>query len=80
MKKMGPLAADHPLVIEGEQCPGCKKKFAAGEYLTLVMIGPGDSEENRRKHSQHQPYNAVAVPVHWECAGGERDASTTVWF
>lgn len=69
-RKMGPLPEDHPLVAEQEVCPACKKKFESGQYVTLITLGPGDSEENQAKARDGRPYNAVAQPVHWVCATG----------
>ena len=69
LPKFGPKVAEHPSV--GKRCPACKKKFKVGDYTTLVAIGPGDSEENRKKAREGRAYNAVAVEVHWCCATGE---------
>ena len=69
MRKYNPLSAAHPLI--GTVCQACKKPFAAGDETTLIGLGPGDDEEERRKTRNGQAYNAVAVPVHWACATGE---------
>ena len=80
MRKMGPLAGDHPLVLEsvmGEResltCAACGLRFRASEYVTLINVGPGDSREARRKAREGVAYTGVAVPVHWACATGEED-------
>ena len=70
MRKMGPLSKDHPIIADKIECPACKKVFTAGDYLTLIALGPGESEEARAKAQDGKPYNAVAAPVHWLCAGG----------
>jgi len=69
--KFGPKSANHPSV--GEPCPACGKPFAAGDYTTLVMLGPGDDEESRERARVGRAYNADAVEVHWACATGETD-------
>ena len=70
-RRMGPLSGDHPCV--GEECPACKKSFAAGEYVTLVPLGPGDDPEDQERARVGRVYNAVAVPVHWACATGKTE-------
>lgn len=69
--KMGPLISDHPLIRDGTLCQGCFKPFHAGDYVTLVVIGPGDSEEAREKAREGRAYSAVATPAHWACVTGE---------
>jgi len=66
MRKFGPKTADHPSI--GELCPACKKPFKAGDYTTLVALGPGDSEESRKRAKEGRPYNAVAIEVHYDCS------------
>ena len=69
MRKMGPLGYADPLVTNGTPtCPGCTKPFEAGEYVTLVVIGPGDDVEARALRDQGGVYNAIAIPVHWDCS------------
>lgn len=67
MNKFGPKSADHPSI--GELCQACKKPFIVGDYTTLVPLGPGDDPDEQRKAKDGQPYNAVAVEVHYSCAG-----------
>jgi hypothetical protein len=69
---MGPLAPDHPLAKDG-QCQACNVPFQAGDWVTLIALGPGDDPEARAKARAGRPYNAVALPVHWACATGETD-------
>ncbi len=69
MAKMGPLLTEHPLV--GDKCPACHRLFQAGDWVTLIPLGPGSNPESQRKCREGQAYNAVAAPVHWSCATGE---------
>lgn len=64
----GPKPADHPSV--GEPCPACGELLAAGDYTTLVTLGPGADDEAREKARAGRAYNAVAVEIHWGCATG----------
>jgi hypothetical protein len=61
------LSADNTGTI-GKQCPACGVPFAAGDALTLVMLGPGADENRRWCASKGLVYNAVAIPIHWECS------------
>lgn len=67
-KKMGPKVDDHPSI--GEPCPACKVPFKAGDYTTLVSLGPGDDAEAQWRARAGRIYNAVAVEVHYSCATG----------
>jgi hypothetical protein len=69
MRPFGPKSADHPSV--GQECPACRKPFRAGDYTTLVSLGPGDSEDSQRECREGKPYCAAAVEVHWSCATGQ---------
>ena len=80
MRKIGPLASDHHLVFGSQRgsewhydrCPGCHERFKEGDYVTLVVIGPGgDAESRRRAREGNQAYNAIAIPAHWACVTGE---------
>lgn len=42
--------------------------LAAGDYTTLIPIGPGNDPEARERAKEGRPYNAVALEIHWECA------------
>lgn len=68
-RRFGPKAADHPGV--GEKCPACHVPFAAGDYTTLVPLGPGGDEEARERRDAGRVYNAIALEVHWDCAASE---------
>ena len=66
MRKFGPKKHDHPSI--GQECPACGKVFNAGDYTTLIALGPGDDPEEQAKARTGKPYNAVAAEVHWNCA------------
>lgn len=68
-RRMGPLAADHPAV--GQPCPACPVALATGDYVTLVMLGPGDNPEQQAKAREGRTYRGVGAVVHWACATGE---------
>jgi hypothetical protein len=68
-RKFGPKKADHPGI--GNPCPACKQSFVAGDYTTLVMIGPGDDPDAQERARAGRVYNAVAVEAHWTCVTGE---------
>ena len=68
-QRMEPLDLDHPLI--GDLCPACRVPFKEGEQVTLVVLGPGDDPEERRKAREGEPYHAVALALHWACATGE---------
>jgi hypothetical protein len=70
---MGPLDTGHPIVIQGQICQGCKRPLLAGEFVTLVVIGPGDDEDSRQRRDEGRPYNATAIPVHWDCSTQETE-------
>lgn len=67
-RKFGPKSPGHPSV--GTECPACHKPFVAGDYTTLVLLGPGDDPEQQALARDGRAYNAVAIEVHWTCAGG----------
>jgi hypothetical protein len=66
--KMGPKGITHPTC--GTRCPACGEPMAAGQYTTLIPLGPGADPEERLKARQRKVYNAVAVELHWGCATG----------
>jgi hypothetical protein len=70
-RKFGPKLATHPSV--GTPCPACKIPFVAGDYTTLVALGPGDSAEARQRYAEGRAYNAVAVEVHWGCSAQQEE-------
>ena len=68
-RRFGPKAPEHPSV--GRECPACHVPFAAGDYTTLIALGPGDDPDDQRAAREGRAYNAVASEVHWTCATGE---------
>lgn len=64
----GPKDENHPTV--GTPCPACDEPFRAGDYTTLVALGPGKSAEARERVREGRPYNAVAIEVHFACVTG----------
>lgn len=66
MRRFGPKQAGHPGI--GVECPACHQPFIEGDYTTLVLLGPGDDPEERKRRDEGRPYNAVAVEVHWDCS------------
>jgi hypothetical protein len=72
-RKFGPRTAETVARDPGGTCLACKKTFKVGDYTALVVIGPGDDEEQRAKCKARQPYNAVAVEIHFDCAGWSAD-------
>jgi hypothetical protein len=65
------VTADNPL--DGDKCPGCGEVFKLGDEVTLIPIGPGPSKEQQQRCREGMPYNAIALPIHWDCAGGVED-------
>ena len=51
-------------------CPACGSLLRWGEYTTLITLGPGADPEARALARKGEPYLAVAIEVHWECATG----------
>ena len=70
MLKIGPKKGDHPSV--GELCSTCSVAFKEGDFTTLISQGPGDAEAQERARDG-RPYNAVALEVHYKCAGGREE-------
>ncbi len=71
LRRFGQKSEDHPSV--GTACPACGVPFAAGDYTTLVPLGPGASPREQERARWGGPYNAVAVEVHWACATGRTE-------
>lgn len=69
MRRFGPKGPDHPSV--GRECTACHVEFVAGDYTTLVALGPGNDPEEREAARAGRAYTAVAVEVHWACATGD---------
>lgn len=64
-RKMGPLAFDHFLVVDKELCPACEKVFETGQFIRLIVLGPGDDSKEQQRAKGRWP---LAVPIHWDCA------------
>lgn len=47
---------------------GLPCRVAAGDYTTLVTLGPGDDAEARERRDAGRPYNAIASEIHWDCS------------
>ena len=67
-KKYGPKTADNHSV--GHECPACHKEFIAGDYTTVIALGPGDDEEEKQKARDGEDYISTAIEIHWACATG----------
>lgn len=72
-RKMGPLAADHPMVKGAETCPACNVPFVEGVCVTLITIGPGTDRDEQERCRQGRPYSGVAIAAHWTCVTGFGD-------
>jgi hypothetical protein len=68
LRRFGPKTLDHPSI--GKECPACHVAFKAGDYTTLIALGPGDDPREQKRHREGRPYNAVAQEVHYACATG----------
>jgi len=68
LRKFGSKQKDHPSI--GRECKACGEPFKEGDYTTLITLGPGDSEENKKRCREGRPYNAVAIEIHYSCATG----------
>ncbi len=68
-RRYGPLDPDHPAI--GQLCEGCREQLKAGDYLALIVIGPGGDVNAREAAMSGRAYNAVTIAVHWACATGE---------
>lgn len=71
LRKFDTLSDSHPLVGNTMFCLGCGEDFRAGDVTTLVPIGPGSDEDGHAKCRRGSAFNAVCIPAHWKCVGGE---------
>lgn len=69
LRKFGPKPDDHPSI--GKPCTTCKQPFKAGDYTTLIALGPGDDLEAQDTAASGGFYNAIAVEVRLENARDE---------
>ncbi len=72
LRRFGPKTADHPSV--GRDCPACHVPFVAGDFTTLIELGPGADPDARSRARAGRAYNAIVLEVHYACATGEVDA------
>lgn len=70
-RRFGPKHEDHPSV--GKKCPACNAFFVAGDFTTIVPLGPGNDPEERERAATGKPYNAIGLEVHYACATGLED-------
>jgi hypothetical protein len=68
LRRFGPTQPDHWSV--GQLCPACHRPIEAGDFTTLVALGPGANPEQRERARAGRFYNAVGVVVHHGCATG----------
>jgi hypothetical protein len=71
LRKFGPKADDHPSI--GKECPACRVTFKAGDFTTLVSLGPGDNPEQQELCREGRVYVAAVQEVHYACATGITD-------
>lgn len=55
----------------GALCPLCNEKLVVGDVTTLLPLGPGGDPVQRFKCKQGQPYEGIAIEVHYACATGD---------
>lgn len=67
--KIGPKDVRHPTV--GGSCLLCQENFKAGDYTTILPLGPGADRESRLLCKAGEPYEGIGVEVHYICATGE---------
>lgn len=67
--KIGPKPIAHPTV--GGTCLLCQETFEVNDYTTLLPLGPGSDPESRTLCRAGQPYEGIAVEVHYICATGK---------
>lgn len=71
LPKIGPKPIGHPTV--GGVCLLCQESYKVNDYTTLLPLGPGADQESRTLCKADQPYEGIAVEVHWSCATGLPD-------
>lgn len=69
--KLGPKKRSD--IKPGERCLACLKAFRAGQYTTLVPVGPGEDPEKRAAARARREYDAIGIEVHYACATGIED-------
>jgi hypothetical protein len=54
-----------------DRCHACPDPIEAGQWATLIHLGPGGDPTARSRARAGLPYPPVTVAVHWPCATGE---------
>lgn len=70
-ERMGPVREGDRTI--GEPCAVCKQAITAGQFITLIALGPGDDPEARERARQGRPYNAIGALAHYACVTGEEE-------
>lgn len=70
LRRFGPRPKSEDHFSHDKPCPACHQPFKAGDYTTLIALGPGSDEESQERAREGRAYNAVALEVHWTCATG----------
>jgi hypothetical protein len=65
----GPKPVDERAV--GQLCPACRKFLTEGDQVAVFVLGPGADPHAQAKARSGEPYQGVAVEVHWACATGQ---------
>ncbi len=63
--RLGPYLND-----PGKLCPACNAAIAAGDATAVIPLGPGANMDAQERAQAGRAYNAVAIEIHWRCAGG----------
>ena len=67
----------HPLV-GAFHCASCGCRFAAGDCVMLLPLGPGADAERRRRCREARWYASPALVCHYACLHGEDPVPPTV--
>lgn len=68
LRMFGPRSANQP---NTRPCPACGNQFQAGDYTTIIPLGPGPDPEEQARAVTGRPYTAVGIEAHWVCATGQ---------
>jgi hypothetical protein len=74
LRRFGPKAGNHPSI--GQPCPACGVAFAAGDFTTLIPLGPGADPDARERAREGRAFNAVGIEVHSACSTGVEETAT----
>lgn len=75
MRPFGPKHENHPSV--GKPCHACDQPFKAGDYTTLITLGPGADPDEQRRARLGLVGNSMAIEVHYSCATGFHISTVT---